>query len=206
MFRRFFDMTASLASTRHHPLPREVEQARQQVMQSIQSRLNSEKTLAERFADGLVRWFGSFSFGFLHVIVFAIWILINTEHFPNIPVFDPYPFNFLTMAVSLEAIFLSIFVLISQNRESQIADLRQEFDLQVNMIAESEITKVINLLAYLMDHLNVPYEQDPELQRMMRPLNVDEIRMELEGQLRLPKSKITPQGVALVPPSEIKES
>ena len=81
-----------------------------------------------------------------------------------------YPFNFLTMPVSLEAIFLAIFVLMSQNRESKTADLRQEFDVQVNIIAEREITKIIHMLAYIMNHLDMNYEDDEELRQMMRPL------------------------------------
>ena len=109
--------------------------------------------------------------------------MINLDVIPAIKVFDPYPFNFLTMTVSLEAIFLAIFVLMSQNRESKTADLRQEFDVQVNIIAEREITKVIHMLAYIMNYLNISYEKDAELRQMMRPLNIDEIREQLEHQI-----------------------
>ncbi len=166
------------------------DEIRHEIMQSIQSRLKKRRTFVEKFADMAVKFFGSFSFFFMHIVIFVFWILINLGRVTWLrDIFDPYPFNLLTMSVSLEAIFLSIFVLMSQNREAKIADLRQELDFQVNMIAEKEITKVINLLAYLMNHLDVPYEQDPELRRMMRPLNIDEIRRELERELRLREKK-----------------
>ncbi|MDO8560603.1 MAG: DUF1003 domain-containing protein [bacterium] len=160
--------------------------ARQEVIESIEARLGARRTFGERFADVLVKLSGNFSFAILHILAFAAWIIINLGFVPDVPAFDPYPFNLLTMTVSLEAIFLSIFVLISQNRETKTSDLRQEVDLQVNMIAEREITKLIHLVAYLMKHLNVPYEKDPELKHMMKPLDTEEIRSELERQLGLP--------------------
>ena len=149
---------------------------RQQIFESIQRRLDDRRTLGEKFADGIVLWFGTFSFCVLHAVFFGVWVSANLGKIQAIPIFDPYPFNLLTMTVSLEAIFLSVFVLINQNRASKIADLRQEIDLQVNMIAEQEITKVIHLVSYLMKHMEVPMEKDPELKRMMKPLNHEQIR------------------------------
>lgn len=166
-----------------------ITRARQRVIESIEARLNERRTVSEKFSDGLVKLFGSMWFVFLNFVFFIIWILANINLIPGIETFDPFPFVFLTMLVSLEAIFLSVFVLISQNRESRISDLREEIDLQVNMIAEKEITKIITLISYLMKHLNVPYEKDPELRRMMEPLDTEEIREELERQLNLPHGK-----------------
>jgi uncharacterized membrane protein len=136
-----------------------------------------------------VRWFGGMWFVFLNLFAFVTWIILNTNIMPGVAPFDPYPFILLTMIVSLEAIFLSIFILMSQNRESRTSDLREEIDLQINMIAEQEITKIIRLLAYLLKHLNVPYERDRGLRRMMKPLDTEEIRRELERQLNLPRQK-----------------
>lgn len=157
--------------------------ARHQMVQSIKAHLSQQQTFSERIADFMVSWFGSVSFLWFNAIVFISWIVWNTGMIPDFPPIDPFPYVFLTMVVSLEAIFLSIFVLMSQKRESRISELREEIDIQVNMIAEQEITKVIHLVTYLMKHLNVPYEKDPELRRMMHPLNMDEIRGELERQL-----------------------
>ena len=166
-----------------------ITRARRQVIQSIEARLNERRTFGERVSDDVVRMFGNFRFALFNLLFFAAWLAVNTGYISAIPVFDPYPFVLLITIVSLEAIFLSTFVLISQNRESRISDLREEFDLQVNMIAEQEITKVIHLVAYIIKHLNIPYEKDPELRRMMKPLDTEEIQRELERQLKLPPEK-----------------
>ena len=159
------------------------DQVTQEMLQSIQKRLSERRTSSDKLADLLVWSAGTITFVILHVILFAAWIYINLGMVSRIEVFDPYPFNFLTMTVSLEAIFLAIFVLMSQNRESKTADLRQEFDVQVNVVAEREITKIIHLLAYIMNHLHITYDDDLELKQMMEPLNIDEIREQLEHQI-----------------------
>ena len=159
------------------------DQVTQEMLESIQKRLSERRTISDKLADFLVRAAGTITIAVIHILLFIAWIVINLDMIPGIRVFDPYPFSFLTMTVSLEAIFLAIFVLVSQNRESKIADLRQEFDVQVNIIAEREITKVIHMLAYVMNHLNIHYENDTELRQMMRPLNIDEIREQLEHQI-----------------------
>lgn len=163
--------------------------ARQQVIQAIENRLIQRRTFGEQFADGLVAIFGTLTSAVIHLVIFVGWIWVNLGFVEGVNVFDPFPFILLTMAVSLEAIFLSIFVLLSQNRESKISKLREEIDIQINMIAEQEITKIIHLLSYLMKHLNVPVEHDPELKRMLKPLDTDEIRRELERQLNLKETK-----------------
>lgn len=160
-----------------------IRHARHQMVQAIKTHLNRQQTLSERVADFMASWFGSVSFLWFNAAAFAFWVAWNAGWIPDLHPIDPFPFVFLTMVVSLEAIFLSIFVLMSQKRESRISELREEIDIQVNMIAEQEITKVIHILTYLMKHLNVPYEKDPELKRMMHPLNLDEVRDELERQL-----------------------
>lgn len=162
---------------------------RRRVIRSIERRLDDRMSTAEKFSDRLVASFGTVWFLMVNGIFFAVWIILNTGYVSGIDTFDPYPFTFLTMVVSLEAIFLSIFVLVSQNQESKISKLREEIDIQVNMIAEQEITKIITMVSYLMKHLNVPVEKDPELKRMMRPLDTEEIEAELERQLGLGSKK-----------------
>jgi uncharacterized membrane protein len=159
------------------------------IVQSIEARLNERMSFGEKIADRLVSSFGTMTFLIVNLFLFAIWILMNADVIPGIEPFDPFPFNFLTMVVSLEAIALSIFVLISQNQASKVSKLREEIDIQVNMITEHEVTKIISLLSYLMKHLKVPYESDPELSRMMKPLDTAEIEAELERQLKISVSK-----------------
>lgn len=145
-----------------------------------QAKHNLHKTKAERLADQVTDFTGSVAFLLINALWFLVWILINLNLIPGMKAFDPFPFALLTMIVSLEAIFLSIFVLISQNRQSKIADLRQEIDLQINMIAEEEITKVMQMLATIYKQIGHKEERDPEILEMMKPLNIDEIEARLE--------------------------
>lgn len=145
-----------------------------------QAKHNLRKTKAERLADKVTDFTGSVGFLIINAVWFIVWIFINLNLIPSIKAFDPFPFALLTMIVSLEAIFLSIFVLISQNRQSKIADLRQEIDLQVNMISEEEITKVMQMLSAIYKKVGHKEEKDPEILEMMKPLNIDEIEERLE--------------------------
>ena len=90
-----------------------------------------------------------------HVIWFAAWILMNVGFIPAVKPFDPFPFPFLTMTVSLEAIFLALFVLASQNRLARQADRRSHLDLQIDLLAEREMTAVLRLLRDIASHLKV---------------------------------------------------
>jgi uncharacterized membrane protein len=124
----------------------------------------------ERISDSITRFSGSTLFVFLHVLWFGLWILLNINlvRLPHVSEFDPFPFGLLTMIVSLEAIFLSTFVLISQNRMAALSEKRAELDLQVNMLAEQKAAKTLELLEHIAqqldsvyDHFN--YKTDPEI-------------------------------------------
>ena len=113
----------------------------------------AKRSPADRIADAITRFCGSMAFIYVHVAWFGGWIL---WHFlPRLPQalrFDPYPFQFLTFVVSLEAIFLSTFILISQNRQSRIAELRNHLDLQINLLSEQENSKVLAMLEALLQY------------------------------------------------------
>ena len=145
-----------------------------------QAKHNLRKTRAEKIADKVTDFTGSVAFLVINGIWFVVWIFMNLNLIPSIKAFDPFPFALLTMIVSLEAIFLSIFVLISQNRQSKIADLRQEIDLQINMISEEEITKMMQMIGAIYKSLEHKSAKDPEIEEMMKPLNIDEIEKRLE--------------------------
>jgi uncharacterized membrane protein len=108
------------------------------------------KRVEERMADSITLLAGSMRFIYLHGAWFGIWVVVNlglvAAALGVLPPFDPFPFGLLTMIVSLEAIFLSTFVMISQNRQAAVADHRSEQDYQVNLKAESEIAKLLILL------------------------------------------------------------
>jgi uncharacterized membrane protein len=104
------------------------------------------RTRGERLGDVVVNQSGRFWFIVLHAIWFAVWILLNTKGGSKTRNFDPFPFPLLTLVVSLESIFLSLFILMSQNRSSRTADERAHLDLQINLLAERESTKALQLL------------------------------------------------------------
>ena len=149
---------------------------------AVKAQHAAERTRFENFADLLTRVASSTPFLLLHVAWFGGWIVWNSGLTPLLP-FDPYPFGFLTMVVSLEAIFLSIFVLMSQGRESAIAELREEVALQVNLRTEEEITKVLQLLAGLYGRLGHRVGEDAELLQMLQPLDPQAIEQELSEQI-----------------------
>jgi uncharacterized membrane protein len=109
-----------------------------------------------RIADWVTKFSGSMVFFWVNLLWFAIWILHNLEiiTLPGFEQFDPFPFSLLTLIVSLEAIFLSVFVLITQNNQAKISDRRAELDLQINLLAEQKIVKVLDMLDGVREQLN----------------------------------------------------
>lgn len=154
------------------------ESHRRKIFHSIKAKANAKRTLMEKMADFMTAKFGGSGFLIFNVILFFFWILINTDKIPSIPAFDPFPFNLLTTVVSLEAIVLAIFVLISQNRTSKVDDLREEIHLQLNIISEKEVTKLIKMVSILLEKQGVDLSQDAELKKMIH--NVDESKLEKE--------------------------
>ena len=156
---------------------------------AIKAQHAAQRTTLRRAADRLNDIASSTPFLVLHVIWFAIWIPWNVGAFGYAP-FDPYPFGFLTLVVSLEAIVLAIFVLMAQKREAAIAELREEMSLQLALRLEQEVTKTLQLVAGLYTRLGHRVAEDPELREMLQPLDVAGIERELilqietAGQLR----------------------
>ena len=115
-----------------------------------------ERSRAERLGDWVAFTAASGPVLVLHVAWFSLWVSANLSILPGVHPFDPFPFPFLTMTVSLEAIFLALFVLASQNRLARQADKRSHLDLQVDLLAEREMTAVLRLLQDIARHLDVP--------------------------------------------------
>lgn len=163
--------------------PEENADVRRKAIRSFKAKADAKRTLPEKFADWLTSIFGSVVFLSLNALWFSAWILINIGWIPFVEPFDPFPFGLLTMVVSLEAIFLAIIVLISQNREARIGELREEIELQISTISESEVTKLIKLMAILMEKQGIKIHEDPELKRMLKPINNAALQRELEKEL-----------------------
>jgi uncharacterized membrane protein len=149
---------------------------------ALKAQHNAERTFIETIADELNELASSTPYLVSHAVWFAIWIPWNLGWF-GLRQFDPYPFGLLTMIVSLEAIFLSIFVLMAQKRESAIAELREELALQVNLRIEEEMTKTLQLVAGLYTRLGHRVAEDQELIDMMQPLDVAGLERALQSQI-----------------------
>ena len=140
------------------------------------------KGLQERLADGVTRFTGSMTFVYIHLALFGSWIVVNLGWTP-LPKFDP-SFVVLAMCASVEAIFLSTFVLISQNRMQALADERADLDLQVSLLAEHEITRLIELVQVMARKMGVEEAHDPELRELARDVAPEKVLDEMEDHAR----------------------
>lgn len=116
-----------------------VERLRHTASRNVNEQIPESSKLLHRVIDAIAEFAGSIPFLMIHVVLFTVWLVVNSIHIPGIPQFDPYPFGFLTLSVSLEAIFLSVFVLLSQNRQTAKDRLRSDIEYDVNLKAELEI-------------------------------------------------------------------
>ncbi|AIB15424.1 membrane protein (plasmid) [Azospirillum argentinense] len=133
-----------------------------QTLHQRREREEVEATAEERIADAITRFTGSMTFVYLHLAFFGFWIIANLGWVPGVPRWDP-SFVVLAMIASVEAIFLSTFVLISQNRMSEVASKRADLDLQISLLAEHEITKLTALVSSIADHMGVKTDVDSDL-------------------------------------------
>lgn len=172
-----------MASTQSPQAPKPISEipekiTRHSLAEGLRSQIKFEKTWTDSVADFCTSVFGSVWFLLLNASLFVVWIVLNIPQFGFVP-FDPFPFGLLTMAVSLEAIFLSIIVLISQNRQSRIADIRQRVNFEVDVRAEEEVTKVLKMLSDIQEHLGIK-KKDAELTRMEKRMDIEKIQKKVE--------------------------
>ena len=155
------------------------------IEQNINTIINSRRTAAEqrtteeRLADAITDFSGRMYFVYFHIVWFTLWILINLGYL-GIQPFDPYPFGLLTMIVSLEAIFLATFVLISQNRLSAEADRRADLDLQIGLLTEYELTRVLNMLDQIQDKMGIENDSDLELIDLEKNVHPEDVLKEMD--------------------------
>jgi uncharacterized membrane protein len=151
-----------------------------QALQVRRQREEVQATLEERIAAAITRFTGSMRFVYLHLAFFGFWIVANLGWVPGVPSWDP-SFVVLAMMASVEAIFLSTFVLISQNRMSAAADKRADLDLQISLLAEHEVTKLVTLVSAIADHMGVETRIDAELDEIKRDVAPEAVLDELEA-------------------------
>ncbi len=163
-----------LASVVNRNIRALVEQEREQ---------ERRRSVQDRIADAITRFAGSMRFVYLHLLSYGAWIVINLGWLPIEP-FDP-TFVVLAMVASVEAIFISTFVLISQNRMAALADRRADLDLQISLLAEHEISRVIAVVRSIAERLGMEEAHDPELKELARDVEpqrlMDRISQEKDG-------------------------
>ena len=164
--------------TRNNPELADALEQNIETILELRREAERSRSLQDRIADAITTFSGSMLFVYLHALLFAGWIVLNMsmgkEH-----AFDYFPFNFLTMVVSLEAIFLSTFVLVSQNRSAVQADDRADLDLQIDMLGEYEITKLLRLVVAIGRKLEVEGCDDKEWAELEKTVHPDQVLREM---------------------------
>src|SRR5262245_35787236 len=177
---------------KRRPVPTPIRRNIESIAQLEQS-FEQQRTTVDVVSDTVTRFTGSIRFILAHVLLFGSWILLNTVLLPEADRFDPFPFGFLGLMVGLEAIFLSTFVLMSQNRQNRMADQWAHVDLQVSLLTEQENTKMLQMLQRIYDFLGLEKEtrHDKELKELAEATQVERLVEEL-AKARDPEKPETP--------------
>jgi uncharacterized membrane protein len=150
----------------------------------FEGRALASRSLGERVVDAAARIIGTTTFAVLHLIWFGVWIILNVGIIRAVAPFDPFPFSLLTLVVSLEAIFLSLVLVISQNRITRQTEKRAHLDLQINLLAEEESSKALQLLVRIAERVGVEeVRESGEIDKLAAKTDVDELADEVEGKI-----------------------
>jgi uncharacterized membrane protein len=174
---------AGTSPTYPPPPPRGLSPVLERNIRALQlrrQREENEATAEERVAEAITWFTGSMRFVYLHLAFFSFWLVANLGWVPAVPAWDP-SFVVLAMIASVEAIFLSTFVLISQNRMAAAADKRADLDLQVSLLAEHEVTRLVTLVSGIADRMEVKTEADADVEEITRDVAPEAVLDELEA-------------------------
>jgi uncharacterized membrane protein len=149
----------------------------------IEKEALSKRTLSARVGDVIAVRAGQMWFIAAHAVWFGIWMCLNSKPLTGRVPFDPYPYALLTMIVSLESIFLSLFILMSQNRATLQADQRNHLDLQINLLSEHENTKMLQMLQAICEHHGLAISADPEIAELVERTEPKRVLEELRDNL-----------------------
>jgi uncharacterized membrane protein len=168
---------------------------------TAQRRETAALSAQEKAAGRITDLSGSMLFVYFHALWFGLWILLNigVVHIPHLTPFDPYPFGLLTLVVSLEAIFLSTFVLIAQNRMARQSQQRAELDLQINLLSEQKAAKVLELLDQIVQQLDKSSSKfhlipDVEIDALKRSPQPEEVLKVIEDSVKEEAGAVHPEG------------
>lgn len=151
-----------------------------ELISELEKLANMQRSRADRIADAITRFVGSMGFVYVHVVWFGAWIALGAM--PGVPKawrLDPFPFTFLTLVVSLEAIFLSTFILISQNHEERLARRRNHLDLQINLLSEQENSQILKMLDAI--QLRLQIQGDPKTRVLEQATRPEEMAAQIES-------------------------
>jgi uncharacterized membrane protein len=152
-------------------------------MVELERKALDDRTTIDRLTDSVARVAGSTPFIVLHAIWFATWIVLNSARFA----FDPFPYSLLNLVVALEAVFLTSVVLMTQNHMTRLAERRGHLDLQVNLLAEQELTAMLHMLHGLCTHAGVHVAiRDERVQQLLTETDIRQIAVALDRGLDAP--------------------
>jgi uncharacterized membrane protein len=157
------------------------------IISAIEKDALDSRSLWARIGDKIAVRAGQMWFIALHAIGFTGWIGFNLLEGPGNKAFDPYPFPLLNLIVALEAVFLSLFILMSQNRSNLQADQRNHLELQINLLAEQENTKMLQMLQALCAHHGLGISRDPEIKDLVKRTEPQAVLDELKSNLPQPE-------------------
>jgi uncharacterized membrane protein len=172
-------------SDRNYHQPETVDELTQRNVQAIaqlEAATNAQRSFSDRVAEAIANFCGSMAFVWVHIVWFGGWILVNV--LPGLPHFDKFPFTFLTLVVSLEAIFLSTFILISQNHDTKLSEQRNHLDLQINLLSEQENTKMLKLLDQIATKVGVKSDDDPAITVLEEATRPDKLGEQIEETIK----------------------
>ncbi|MFN2492047.1 MAG: DUF1003 domain-containing protein [Pyrinomonadaceae bacterium] len=163
------------------PKPISVEELTKRNVETVlklEQAAREHRTPTDRIAEVIAGFCGSMTFVWVHVAWFGGWIVFNSV--PGVRHIDPFPFTFLTLVVSLEAIFLSTFILISQNHDARVNQKRNHLDLQINLLSEQENTKMLSLLHAIALKLEADISQDPHIEVLAQATRPESLVNQIE--------------------------
>ena len=156
----------------------ELTQLNVETVSKLEEAAREHRTRTDRMAEVIADFCGSMTFVWVHVIWFGGWIALNL--LPGTKHVDPFPFTFLTLVVSLEAIFLSTFILISQNHDSRVTEKRNHLDLQINLLSEQENTQMLRMLQQIAAKVGADVAHDPDTRLLGQATKPERLAEQIE--------------------------
>jgi uncharacterized membrane protein len=158
--------------------PNTITEQNVQTIAEMERALDLHRTFGERVADGFAAVVGSWTFIIVQSVLLAAWVIVNLIAWQNR--WDPYPFILLNLVLSFQAAYASPIIMMSQNRQSRIADRRNQLDLQINLLAEQESTETLRLLRKLCENAGIDPGADPHFDALLRATRPDELARQID--------------------------